>query len=509
MRNIFELFILSSFALLSGVTVHSLEANETGRYLISVDRTSSQQLMSLRQWFQVNREIQDGDRLILSVSMGARELDFFRVKLPMATIEPDPKRYLLSQQPSLGAAKLSTWGREVIGLDGISEDQIENQKLCIIDSGYSPLHHALYDELVSFTPHPNLQYDPMNDLCNHGTHVAGIVAAREQPNGMRGVVSKGKLPLHIVQVFGESCRWIYASDLMDAVQDCRAAGSTVVNMSLGGIHTSKIERDFYEKLLNENILLVAAAGNRGNTDKSYPASYPAVMSVAAIDERLNRASFSQRNKEVEISAPGVAVWSTVSGLTEVVVRSDAVEFSNLEAMTGSAYGQAHAVLVDGGRCLRTQRSWNSKIVLCERGGSTFWEKLLNVQRSGALGVLVYNHEEGPFRGTLGAGNFSDIPILSMSREQGKILKDQHLGRFIELSYFYDSTMGGFEAWDGTSMAAPHVAGVAALVWSHAPHRSAKDLRKALCQGAKSLEDDFTGCGLVQARKALEVLVELD
>merc|ERR1712137_76374 len=54
----------------------------------------------------------------------------------------------------------------------------------------------------------------------------------------------------------------------------------------------------------------AAAGNDGNSGKSYPASYDAVMSVAAVDSSENRASYSQYNDQVEIAAPGSAVQST-------------------------------------------------------------------------------------------------------------------------------------------------------------------------------------------------------
>ena len=61
---------------------------------------------------------------------------------------------------------------------------------------------------------------------------------------------------------------------------------------------------------NADILLVAAAGNDGNSAKSYPASYDAVMSVAAVDSNENRASYSQYNDQVEIAAPGSAVQST-------------------------------------------------------------------------------------------------------------------------------------------------------------------------------------------------------
>ena len=85
-------------------------------------------------------------------------------------------------------------------------------------------------------------------------------------------------------------------------------------MSLGGPISNRIERDFFQTIFEQqNVLVIAAAGNAGNTRKSYPASYDAVMSVAAIDENKELAFFSQVNNQVEISAPGVAVLSTEKG----------------------------------------------------------------------------------------------------------------------------------------------------------------------------------------------------
>jgi len=89
-------------------------------------------------------------------------------------------------------------------------------------------------------------------------------------------------------------------------------GAKVISLSLGGGSYSSTTDDFYDNLYeNEDILFVAAAGNGGSSSKLYPASYPALMSVAAIDSNMNKASFSQYNDQVEISAPGVAVKSSL------------------------------------------------------------------------------------------------------------------------------------------------------------------------------------------------------
>lgn len=87
-----------------------------------------------------------------------------------------------------------------------------------------------------------------------------------------------------------------------------------MSMSLGGKDFSQISADAYRHILDEdNVLLVAAAGNSGRTSYTYPASYDAVISVAAVDTNGNKARFSQYNDQVDIAAPGVAINSTIPG----------------------------------------------------------------------------------------------------------------------------------------------------------------------------------------------------
>ena len=91
-------------------------------------------------------------------------------------------------------------------------------------------------------------------------------------------------------------------------------------MSLGGGGFNQLENAAYNRIFeDENVLLVAAAGNDGNTAFSYPASYDSVMSVAAVDRFENHASFSQWNNQVDIAAPGVDVLSTLPGNTYVLL----------------------------------------------------------------------------------------------------------------------------------------------------------------------------------------------
>lgn len=87
-----------------------------------------------------------------------------------------------------------------------------------------------------------------------------------------------------------------------------------MNMSLGGSGYSKFENESCEYFYNEkDILIVAAAGNDGDTGYSYPASYDSVMSVGAVDENNVHASFSNFNDRVDLVAPGTSIPSTISG----------------------------------------------------------------------------------------------------------------------------------------------------------------------------------------------------
>merc|ERR1712048_1032188 len=103
------------------------------------------------------------------------------------------------------------------------------------------------------------------------------------------------------------------SGVMKAVELCVNDGAKVVSLSLGGSGYSSSMDLFFKTLYEQqDVLFVAAAGNGGNSGYLYPASYGALMSVAALDSNQNRASFSQYNDQVEISAPGVAVESTLT-----------------------------------------------------------------------------------------------------------------------------------------------------------------------------------------------------
>lgn len=187
----------------------------------------------------------------------------------------------------------------------------ERIMVCVVDTGYDLGHIDLpKDDVTGTTPQPSYgKWD--EDDNSHGTHCAGTIGAISR-NGI-GLDScmgrENNLYFHIGKgLNGEGSG--SGSTIMAAVRGCQNAGAKIISMSLGGSANNRDEADFYRSKFDEGVLIIAAAGNDGNTEKSYPASYGSVMSVAAVEEE---ATFSQVNDQVEISAPGYKILSTYPG----------------------------------------------------------------------------------------------------------------------------------------------------------------------------------------------------
>ena len=232
-------------------------------------------------------------------------------------VEEDHIRYPFAlTTPSTGNPYLTgqavPYGIKLVQADQLPDTNVGNRKVCIIDSGIDRAH----EDLVGNSANMSGQYDSgtgnwYTDQNSHGTHVAGTIAAVNNSGlGVVGVNSNKRLKLHIVKVFGAN-GWAYSSTLSSAANQCAAAGANVISMSLGGSGSNATESNTFANLASRGILSVAAAGNAGNTAISYPAGYSSVMMVGALNEFKQWASFSQYNSKVEITGPGVSVYSTV------------------------------------------------------------------------------------------------------------------------------------------------------------------------------------------------------
>lgn len=412
-------------------------------------------------------------------------------------VEADVPRYLSGQTTPYGIDKVQAPTSWAVGADGTGV------KVCVIDSGINAAHEDFAG--VALTGYPT---GWNTDNCGHGTHVAGTINAVNNTTGVVGV-SPGKVALHIVKVFGNdtvnNCAWSYSSTLVDAANRCDAAGAKIISMSLGGGAKSRTEETTFASLYNKGILSIAAAGNDGNNRMSYPASYPSVVSVAAVDSNNAWASFSQYNSAVDIAAPGVGVLSTYPIIdASLTVAGTGYTVSAIE---GTPQTSATGATVNGGRCT-SAGAWAGKVVLCERGDISFADKVNFVSAGGGVAAVIYNNAPGGFAGTL-SGVATSIPSVSASQEDGQYLIANALGQSATVSTITQSGVSGYAYLDGTSMATPHVSGVAALVWSANPAATNAQVLNAMTSTALDLDvagrDNKTGYGLVQSYQAVQAI----
>jgi subtilisin family serine protease len=147
----------------------------------------------------------------------------------------------------------------------------------------------------------------------HGTHVAGIVAALDNGDGVVGVAPQAEL--YALKVLDEE-GYGYVSDVIYAIQwasDPDGDGSAkdrldIINMSLGADVGNIFLKWACNLAYRDGLLIVAAAGNYGAV--CYPAAYSSVVAVSATDEEDNLAYFSSTGSQVELAAPGDNIYST-------------------------------------------------------------------------------------------------------------------------------------------------------------------------------------------------------
>jgi thermitase len=146
----------------------------------------------------------------------------------------------------------------------------------------------------------------------HGTHVAGTISANTNNGvGVSGVSFNS--PLAICKALGGPLGIGSTADVANCITWVHDRGAKVISMSLGGGNSTTLRNavDYAWRNGGANgSVLIAAAGNDGDATLNYPAAYPNVVSVAATDDRDQRASFSNANADVEVAAPGVDVTST-------------------------------------------------------------------------------------------------------------------------------------------------------------------------------------------------------
>ena len=226
----------------------------------------------------------------------------------IASIEPD-RIVKLGSCFTVAAPTLITWNVKRVGYgNGIGK------RAWIIDSGIDFSHPDLtVDSILSKSFLSNKP--SASDENGHGTHVAGIIGAKNNSFGVLGVASGATLvSLRVLDKDGEGI----LSSIIQALSyvNTKGAAGDVVNMSLGADTTSQILNQQIKNTAARGIYITIPAGNDHTDTKNFSpanANGPNIYTVSAIDSLDNFASFSNYGADVDYATPGVRVLSTYMG----------------------------------------------------------------------------------------------------------------------------------------------------------------------------------------------------
>jgi subtilisin family serine protease len=394
-------------------------------------------------------------------------------------------------------------------------NQGEGARVLLIDSGLDKTHPYLKDNFEKgrdFTGESD--GSDITDIRGHGTHVAGIIAGKQDISGFTGVAPKAKL-LMARACFEKGCS---TAAIIAAINWGISQKVDVMNISISGISSTTAQDEAIKRADKAGVSVVASSGNWGSNRVFFPAALPTVVAVGAVDPSLMRATFSQYGPELSIVAPGVDVYSTfplTRGKTHAVlfdfangssVKFLASTFGGTREVRGSLKGE----LVDCGEgdtaADFAKQNVKGRFVLVRRGAGKFINKINNAINAGATAIIFVNNRPG-----LEQGRFTDegktLPISVFMIEQKNAAGiQQRLGRNEKVLATLQSGTSGFQVMSGTSMAAPHVTGVVALMKAANKKLKSSDVKKILMQTATTPAGNNSkneyGAGLLDAETAV-------
>ncbi|HLZ99068.1 MAG TPA: S8 family serine peptidase [Steroidobacteraceae bacterium] len=223
-------------------------------------------------------------------------------------VEPVPNRWLCSGDPVVNRQ----WGLRAIRWFDAKRPDAAKVHVAVLDSGIDDGHPDLKDVVDLYSHDGN----SARDFLGHGTHVSGIVAATiDNAAGIAGVAN---CRLHCWKIYDDppagsreqKFNFEYYSAALAAALDSEVR---VINLSIAGTANSATEAAVFQELSDAGVVVVAAMGNEyleGNPTE-FPAAYPTVLAVGAVDEADRRAPFSCTGKHIGLVAPGVNILSTV------------------------------------------------------------------------------------------------------------------------------------------------------------------------------------------------------
>lgn len=194
------------------------------------------------------------------------------------------------------------WNLRQIGIESAwDESQGQGVTIAVIDTGISPVPDLTQTEFVAGYDFINDRVEARDDN-GHGTHVAGTIAqSTHNGYGVAGIAYAARLmPLKVLSATGAGT----VADIAEAIHFATDHNADVINLSLGGFGDSQVLRQAIQYAHDRGVTLVAAAGNAGQNAANYPARYPHVIAVAALDATGQKTPYSNFGAGVDLSAPG-------------------------------------------------------------------------------------------------------------------------------------------------------------------------------------------------------------
>ncbi len=286
------------FVLIPNISANAAELSER---VIVVFKNQADKNIVTRARGSVRREYKHAN--VLSANVPTATIKDLKNDPNVLTVEPDVIVKVKSQTVDWGMSKIqapAAWSSNLTG---------KGVKIGVVDTGIANHEDLTVAGGVAFTSYTSSYTDDNG----HGTHVAGIIGAKNNSYGTVGVANDASL--YAVKVLGSDGSG-YLSDIIAGIDWCITNKMDIINLSLGSSTPSAALQQEVDKAYSQGVLVVAAAGNDGTSDGStdtvnYPAKYSnSVIAVSATDSNNQRASFSSTGNEIEVAAPGTNIRST-------------------------------------------------------------------------------------------------------------------------------------------------------------------------------------------------------
>ena len=205
-------------------------------------------------------------------------------------------------------------------------------KVAVLDTGVDSDHPELIDNflkddnnnIIGKRFYDNKSDNNFDDDHGHGTHVAGIIAAKTNNNeGIAGISVNNKIKIIPVKCINKYSDGYYGNnqDISEAIKWAVDQGADIINLSLGGLESNSLIKNSVKYACKNKCLIISAVGNT-NEMVEYPAALSGVLSVGCVDENNNMANFSsyktdntypqkpEGHRGVDVVAPGLRIYST-------------------------------------------------------------------------------------------------------------------------------------------------------------------------------------------------------